>query len=97
MEPVIRHRAPMLFYHDPVTDRSQINLHTIYAINRGGKMLVKCIAKSRTGGLVMRSLNPVYPDAPLSDADGKDVCILGRILWTPYDLRNGIDQRLLTR
>ncbi|MBJ7262591.1 MAG: S24 family peptidase [Burkholderiaceae bacterium] len=97
MEPVIRNRAPMLFYHEPVMDRSQINLHTIYAINQGGRMLVKCIAKSGTDGWVMRSLNPIYPDAPLCDDDGRDVCILGRILWSPYDLRNGVDKRLVAR
>ena len=97
MEPVIRNRAPMLFYHEPVTDRTQIDPHTIYAINQGGKMLVKCIAKSRNSGWVMRSLNPTYPDAPLSDEDDKDVRILGLILWSPYDLRHGVDGRLLAR
>lgn len=95
MEPIIRHRSPMLFYDDPVTDRAQINPRSIYAINQGGRMLVKCIAKSRHFGWVMRSLNPAYPDAPLSDDDGKDVRILGRILWSPYDLRHGVDDRLL--
>ncbi len=97
MEPVIRHRAPMLFFEDRVTDKSQVNPYAIYAINRGGKMLVKCLARDRSNSWLMRSLNPRYPDAPLNDEEGGDVRIIGRILWSPYDLRNGVDRRLISR
>ncbi|MCH1984831.1 S24 family peptidase [Achromobacter xylosoxidans] len=97
MEPVIRHRAPMLFFEDRITDKAQINPFTIYAVNRAGKMLVKCLARDRAGNWLMRSLNPRYPDAPMNDDEGGDVRIVGRILWSPYDLRNGVDRRLISR
>ncbi len=97
MEPVIRHCGPMLFYEDPVTDLRQIHPRTIYAINHGGKMIVKCIVHGRDGTWMARSLNPAHADFPLHEQDGRDVRIVGRILWSPYDLRNGVDQRLMSR
>lgn len=97
MEPVIRHCGPMLFYEDPVTDLRQIHPRTIYAINHGGKMIVKCIIHGRDGSWLARSLNPAHADFPLHEQDGRDVRIVGRILWSPYDLRNGVDQRLVSR
>lgn len=97
MEPVIRHRAPMLFFEEAITDRRLINQRMVYAINRGGKMLVKCLARDMSGAWVARSLNPAYPDFPLEADDGSEVRIVGRILWSPYDLRNGVDERLVRR
>lgn len=97
MEPVIRHCGPMLFYEDPVTDLRQIHPRTIYAINHGGKMIVKCIVHGRDGAWLARSLNPAHADFPLHEQDGREVRIVGRILWSPYDLRNGVDQRLMSR
>ena len=95
MEPVIRNEGPMLFYEDAVTDVRLIDPRTVYAINHGGKMIVKCISRERDGTWLAKSLNPAYPPFPLEKEDGRDVRIVGRILWSPYDLRNGVDQRLL--
>jgi len=95
MEPVIRNEGPMLFYEEMVTDTRLIDGRTVYAINYGGKMIVKCIQRERDGTLLAKSLNPAYDAFPLEKDDGRDVCIVGRILWSPYDLRNGVDERLL--
>lgn len=95
MEPVIRNEGPMLFYEEKVTDPRLIDARTVYAINYGGKMIVKCIQRERDGTLLAKSLNPAFEPFPLEKDDGRDVCIVGRILWSPYDLRNGVDERLL--
>ncbi len=95
MEPVIRNEGPMLFYEEAVSDVRLIDPRTVYAINHGGKMIVKCISRERDGTWLAKSLNPAYPPFPLEKEDGRDVRIVGRILWSPYDLRNGVDQRLL--
>lgn len=95
MAPIIRHRNPMLMYIDPLDDLTRINPRYVYAINRGGSMIVKCIAKDRDGTWLAKSLNPAYAPFPLQTEDGRDVRIIGRILWSPYDLRNGVDGRLL--
>lgn len=97
MEPVIRHCGPMLFYEDSITDLTQIHPRTIYAINHGGKMIVKCVIRHRDGTWMARSLNPAHADFPLHEQDGREIRIVGRILWSPYDLRNGVDQRLVAR
>ncbi|MBB1593516.1 S24 family peptidase [Achromobacter sp. UMC46] len=95
MEPVIRNGGPMLFFEDPVTDPREIDPRTVYAINHGGKMIVKCISREREGAWLAKSLNPAYAPFPLEKEDGCEVRIVGRILWSPYDLRNGVDERLL--
>lgn len=95
MEPIIRNKGPMLFIEEPVTDARRIDARTVYAINLGGKMVVKCIQRERDGTLLARSLNPAHPPFPLKLDNGQDVRIVGRILWSPYDLRNGVDERLL--
>ncbi|HCQ47574.1 MAG TPA: phage repressor protein [Achromobacter sp.] len=95
MEPVIRNGGPMLFYEDPVIAPREIDPRTVYAINHGGKMIVKCIARGREGGWLAKSLNPAYAPFALEKEDGCEVRIVGRILWSPYDLRNGVDERLL--
>lgn len=58
-------------------------------------MIVKCIARGREGGWLAKSLNPAYAPFALEKEDGCEVRIVGRILWSPYDLRNGVDERLL--
>jgi len=95
MEPIIRNKGPMLFIEDPVTDVRKIDPRTVYAINLAGKMVVKCIQRERDGTLLAKSLNPAHPPFPLKLDNGQDVRIVGRILWSPYDLRNGVDERLL--
>jgi len=95
MEPVIRNGGPMLFIEDPVSDPREIDPRTVYAINHGGKMIVKCISRGREGAWLAKSLNPAYAPFPLEKEDGCEVRIVGRILWSPYDLRNGVDERLL--
>ena len=95
MEPIIRNKGPMLFFEDPVTDVRKIDPRTVYAINLGGKMVVKCIQRDRDGTLLAKSLNPAHPPFPLKLDNGQDVRIVGRVLWSPYDLRNGVDERLL--
>ncbi len=97
MEPVIRNEGPMLFYAEPVTDPRLIDPRTVYAINYGGEMIVKCIERKRDGTWLAISLNPEFAPFPLAKDDGRDVQIVGRILWSPYDLRNGVDGRLLPR
>lgn len=95
MEPIIRNKGPMLFLEESVTDVRKIDPRTVYAINLGGKMVVKCIQRERDGTLLAKSLNPAHPPFPLKLDNGQDVRIVGRILWSPYDLRNGVDERLL--
>jgi hypothetical protein len=95
MEPAIRHRNPMLLYIDRVEDPLRINPKIVYAINQGGSMIVKCIRRARDGTWLAKSLNPAYSPFPLAKDDGRDVNIVGRILWSPNDLRNGVDERLL--
>lgn len=95
MEPIIRNKGPMLFLEEPVTDVRRIDQRTVYAINLGGKMVVKCIQRERDGTLLAKSLNPAHPPFPLKLDNGQEVRIVGRILWSPYDLRNGVDERLL--
>ncbi|WP_343499224.1 S24 family peptidase [Achromobacter denitrificans] len=95
MEPAIRNRNPMLMFMESIHDMLQINQRIIYAINQGGSMLVKCISRTRDGIWLAKSLNPAYKPIPLVRDDGRDVNIVGRILWSPNDLRNGVDERLL--
>ncbi|WFC70505.1 S24 family peptidase [Achromobacter denitrificans] len=95
MEPAIRNRNPMLMFIESIHDMLQINRRIIYAINQGGSMLVKCISRTRDGIWLAKSLNPAYKPIPLVRDDGRDVNIVGRILWSPNDLRNGVDERLL--
>lgn len=96
MEPVIRHRNPMLLDVHPVP-LDQVRSRFVYAINRGGKMIVKCIERWRDGTwmAVSTNPNPEYHPFPLELDDGGDVRIIGTVLWSPYDLRNGVDERLL--
>lgn len=95
MEPVIRNRNPMLLYIDPIDNLSRVNPRLIYAINQGGTMIVKCIMRDRDGVWMAKSLNPVYRPFPLQPEDGAEVRVIGHILWSPNDLRNGVDERLL--
>jgi len=95
MEPAIRNRNPMLMFIERIHDMLRINRRIIYAINQGGSMLVKCISRTRDGIWLAKSLNPAYKPIPLTRDDGRDVNIVGRILWSPNDLRNGVDERLL--
>lgn len=95
MEPAIRHRNPMLMFIEQIQDLLQINPKIVYAINQGGSMIVKCIQRARDGTWMAKSLNPAYKPFPLEKDDGRDVNIVGRILWSPNDLRNGVDERLL--
>jgi len=95
MEPAIRNRNPMLLFIERINDMLKINRRIVYAINQGGSMLVKCISRTRDGIWLAKSLNPAYKPIPLTRDDGRDVNIVGRILWSPNDLRNGVDERLL--
>ncbi|OZI64918.1 LexA family transcriptional repressor [Bordetella genomosp. 4] len=97
MVPIIRHRSPMLFYQEEITDPRQIDPRIVYAINHGGKMIVKCIKRERDGRWLAKSINLDYKPFPLQKEDGREVRIIGRILWSPYDLRNGVDERLLSK
>jgi len=96
MEPVIRHRNPMLLDVHPVS-LEEVRSRFVYAINRGGKMIVKCLERWRDGTWMAISTNPdpAYRPFPLELDDGGDVRIIGTVLWSPYDLRNGVDERLL--
>ena len=96
MEPVIRHRNPMLVDVHPVS-LDEVQPRFVYAINRGGKMIVKCLERWKDGRWMAISTNP-DPDHhpfPLATDDGGEVRIIGTVLWSPYDLRNGVDERLL--
>lgn len=96
MEPVIRHRNPMLLDVHPVS-LQEVQSRFVYAINRGGKMIVKCLERWKDGTWMAVSTNPdpAYRPFPLELDDGGDVRIIGTVLWSPYDLRNGVDERLL--
>lgn len=96
MEPVIRHRNPMLVDIHPV-ELHEVQPRFVYAINRGGEMIVKCLERRKDGTWMAISTNlaPEYHPFPLETDDGRDVRIIGTVLWSPYDLRNGVDERLL--
>lgn len=96
MEPVIRHRNPMLVDIHPV-ELNEVQPRFVYAINRGGEMIVKCLERWKDGTwmAISTNLDPEYHPFPLSTDDGRDVRIIGTVLWSPYDLRNGVDERLL--
>lgn len=60
-------------------------------------MIVKCLERWKDGRWMAISTNP-DPDHhpfPLATDDGGEVRIIGTVLWSPYDLRNGVDERLL--
>ncbi|OWT69271.1 LexA family transcriptional repressor [Achromobacter sp. HZ28] len=95
MKPVIGDGSPMLFFEDIITDLRQIRPYIVYAINRGGEMLVKCLSRERGGQWLAKSTNREHKPFPIALEDGRDVRIVGQILWSPYDLRNGVDPRLL--
>lgn len=96
MEPVIRHRNPMLVDVHPVS-LDEVQPRFVYAINRGGKMIVKCLERWKDGRWMAISTNPdpEHHPFPLATDDGGEVRIIGTVLWSPYDLRNGVDERLL--
>ncbi len=96
MEPVIRHRNPMLVDIHPV-ELDEVQPRFVYAINRGGEMIVKCLERWKDGTwmAISTNLDPEYHPFPLSTDDGREVRIIGTVLWSPYDLRNGVDERLL--
>lgn len=96
MEPVIRHRNPMLVDIHPVA-LHEVQPRFVYAINRGGEMIVKCLEQWNDGTwmAISTNLDPEYHPFPLATDDGSEVRIVGTVLWSPYDLRNGVDERLL--
>jgi len=96
MEPVIRHRNPMLVDIHPV-ELHEVQPRFVYAINRGGEMIVKCLERWKDGTwmAISTNLDPEYHPFPLATDDGREVRIIGTVLWSPYDLRNGVDERLL--
>jgi len=96
MEPAIRHRNPMLVDIHPV-ELHEVQPRFVYAINRGGEMIVKCLEQWNDGTwmAISTNLDPEYHPFPLATDDGSDVRIVGTVLWSPYDLRNGVDERLL--
>lgn len=96
MEPAIRHRNPMLVDIHPV-ELHEVQPRFVYAINRGGEMIVKCLEQWNDGTwmAISTNLDPKYHPFPLATDDGSDVRIVGTVLWSPYDLRNGVDERLL--
>ena len=57
MEPVIRHRNPMLVDVHPVS-LDEVQPRFVYAINRGGKMIVKCLERWKDGRWMAISTNP---------------------------------------
>ena len=96
MEPAIRHRNPMLVDIHPVA-LHEVQPRFVYAINRGGEMIVKCLEQWSDGTwmAISTNLDPEYHPFPLATDDGSEVRIVGTVLWSPYDLRNGVDERLL--
>lgn len=98
MEPVIRHRNPMLVDIHPV-ELDEVQPRFVYAINRGGEMIVKCLERWKDGTwmAISTNLDPEYHPFPLATDDGREVRIIGTVLWSPYDMRNGVDERLLQR
>ncbi|MFY4006004.1 S24 family peptidase [Achromobacter denitrificans] len=96
MEPAIRHRNPMLVDIHPV-ELHEVQPRFVYAINRGGEMIVKCLEQWSDGTwmAISTNLDPKYHPFPLATDDGSEVRIVGTVLWSPYDLRNGVDERLL--
>lgn len=80
MEPVIRDGATLLVVLDESLAVRDLAGGGVYAINYGGKMIVKTVARDRlTGRWVARSFNPAYPDIPLEN--GHSVRVLGQVVW----------------
>lgn len=76
--------APTLVNGDDImVDRGAANLLVrdgIYVIRINDMLLVKRLARAPAGCISVLSDNPVYPD--WTDMDGKDVTIIGRVVWT---------------
>lgn len=53
----------------------------IYAINYGGDVRIKRLARRFDGGLLIRSDNPHYPEESVSPEQAAQISILGRMLW----------------
>jgi phage repressor protein C with HTH and peptisase S24 domain len=53
----------------------------VYAINYGGEVRIKRLARRFDGGLRIASDNPAYPEESLSPGEAEHVSILGRMLW----------------
>lgn len=89
MEPVILDGAAMLLVPAPGLSLSDVASGGVWAINYGGKMLVKTIARQVGGSWVARSFNRRYPDIVLNG--DVEVQVLGRIVWAgatlPADIR----------
>ncbi|MGK4921838.1 XRE family transcriptional regulator [Bordetella hinzii] len=80
MEPLIRDGAALLVATDAGLALQDLTQGAVYAINFGGKMLVKTVLKDRlTGRWVARSVNPRYPDIPLEGE--ASVRVLGKVVW----------------
>lgn len=79
MEPVIPDGAALLLVPAPGLSLRDVAGGGVWAINYGGKMLVKTITRPPGGTWVARSFNRAYPDI-LLEAD-IEVRVLGRIVW----------------
>lgn len=89
MEPVINDGAALLVV--PNEDLTIHDLATggVYAINYGGKMIVKTVARDKlTKRWVARSFNSNYPDIPLDNS--VTVRVLGQVVWAGSRLRDDV-------
>lgn len=80
MEPVIKDGAALLVVPNEGLTLRDLAAGGVYAINYGGKMLVKTVTRDKlTGRWVARSFNPAYYDIPLEN--GTPVRVLGQVVW----------------
>jgi|GEM_PF-679684 len=79
MEPVIPDGAALLLVPAQGLSLRDVAGGGVWAINYGGKMLVKTITRPPGGTWVARSFNRAYPDI-LLETD-VEVRVLGRIIW----------------
>ncbi len=81
MEPVIRDGAALLVVPNESLTLRDMAAGGVYAINYGGKMIVKTVTQDRlTKRWVARSFNPAYQNIPLEN--GTPVRVLGQVVWS---------------
>jgi len=87
MEPVINDGAALLVVPNENLTIRDLASGGVYAINYGGKMIVKTVARDKlTQRWVARSFNADYPDIPLEN--GQPVRVLGQVVWAGSRMRD---------
>ncbi len=78
MRPTIDDRDLLLVH----LKESSVRDHAIYALDYGGRLVVKRLQVRRDGGVTIISDNPIYKPEELSRPEAEQLRIVGRVLWS---------------